>query len=99
MRKLLSLLAFALLVPSGAHASEEWLEMENQAGGKILLLNSGCKVNDNSQSRGRLVISTSPSGTSTNGCWYFFADMIHIAWERGTTSSFDPNDFTYRRSK
>lgn len=88
----------ALLICTSVHA-EEWMELTNQAGGKILLLNGYCSNRDGSQSQGRVVISTSPSGPNLNGCWWFFADMIHIVWDRGSTSSFSPNDFNYRKSK
>jgi hypothetical protein len=79
------------------YAADEWLEMLNQAGGKILLLNSKCSRSG--AENGRLVISTTSAGPTLNGCWYTFADMIHIVWENGNTSSFSPNDFTYRKSK
>lgn len=81
----------------GAANAEEWMEMANQAGGKILLLNGRC--NSKSGSEGRMVIATTPGGTNVNGCWYFFAEMIHIVWDTGSTSSFSPNDFNYRKTK
>lgn len=89
------ILLLALLCGS-AHA-DEWLEMPNQAGGKILLLSGRCQRSGSEN--GRIVISTTPTGPNINGCWYNFADMIHIVWDSGRTSSFDPNDFTYRKSK
>jgi len=91
MKKLLIAL---MLVSSAVHA-EEWLELPNNAGGKILLLTSKCKGSDT----GLLVISTIPKGINLHGCWYAFADMIHISWDSGQASSFDPNEFTYRKSK
>lgn len=90
MKKLLALL---LLVCSTAYA-DKWLEMPNEAGGKILLLSGECR-----SGKGHMVIATTPSGNNINGCWYFFADMIHVAWDNGRTSSFNPNDFTYKESK
>jgi hypothetical protein len=93
MRKV-KLFVIAALICGAAHA-EEWMEMPNQAGGKILLLNSKCK----NSGEGRMVIATTPAGANVNGCWYFFAEMIHIVWEGGNTSSFSLNDFSYRKSK
>jgi hypothetical protein len=81
----------------GSVQAEEWMEMPNQAGGKILLLNGKC--NSKSGSEGRVVIATTPTGANVNGCWYFFAEMIHIVWDSGSTSSFSLNDFSYRKSK
>lgn len=86
-----------LLFCQAAYAVDEWLEMLNQAGGKILLLNSKCSRSG--AENGRLVIATTPSGPTINGCWYVFADMIHIVWDGGNTSSFKPDDFTYKRGK
>ena len=81
----------------GSAQAEEWMEMPNQAGGKILLLNGKCS--SKSGNEGRVVIATTPAGSNVNGCWYFFAEMIHIVWDSGSTSSFALNDFSYRKSK
>ena len=96
MKKLIAGMALLLPLVAGA-ATEEWMEMRNQAGGKILLLAHKCSLKG--AEHGRMVIATSPSGPNTNGCWYVLADMIHIVWEGGGTSSFDPKDFDYKRSK
>lgn len=85
-------IAFILLMMSGMALAETWLEMPNEAGGKILLLSGNC-----SGDRGKIVIATTPKGTNINGCWYYFADMIHIVWQNGQTSSFNPSDFTPRQ--
>lgn len=90
MKKLL--IIAALLFCTVAHA-EIWLEMPNQAGGKILLLQSKC------DGTGRLVIATTKEGESVSGCWYSFADMIHIVWENGKTSSFEPQYFIAKERK
>ena len=81
-----------LLVASCAHA-ERWFEMPNEAGGKIILLETKCDNTGN----GKLVIATTPSGGNVHGCWYYFADMVHIAWKNGNSSSFSPNDFTAKQ--
>jgi hypothetical protein len=80
----------------GSANAEEWMEMANQAGGKILLLNGKCSSKN---SEGRMVIATTPTGANINGCWYFFAEMIHIVWDSGSTSSFSLSDFNYRKTK
>jgi hypothetical protein len=85
-----------LLACSTAQA-ETWFEMPNKAGGKILLLTQKC-----SSSEGRMVIATTPEGTNVNGCWYYFADMVHIVWKdagESRTSTFDPKDFQMRERK
>lgn len=92
MKKLI--VGMALLLPLVV-AAEEWMELRNQAGGKILLLAHKCTLKG--AELGRMVIATSPAGPNTNGCWYVLADMIHIVWEGGGTSSFDPKDFEYRK--
>lgn len=89
------ILICALLLLSQSAWAEAWLEMANQAGGKILLLSGKCRGKE----EGRMVITTTPSGDNLGGCWYYFADMVHIVWDNGKTSSFNPNDFTYKESK
>jgi len=91
------LIAGMLLVLPLVVAAEEWLEMKNQAGGKILLLSSKCdrKGSENA----RMVIATTPAGPNVHGCWYMFADMVHIVWEGGNTSSFETKDFDYKKSR
>lgn len=93
--KKLWVMVVLLCCMSATAAQEEWMEMANAAGGKILLLQGKCR----SGREGRLVISTTPSGVNIHGCWYFFADMIHIAWDSGNTSSFSQDDFVYKRSR
>ena len=88
MKKLLLL---TLFLCSTAHA-EKWFEMPNNAGGKIMLLTPKCS----DTSEGRMVIATTTQGTNVNGCWWYFADMIHIVWKGGDTSSFNPKDFTLK---
>jgi hypothetical protein len=87
MKKLL--ISLCLFIAT-AHA-EEWFEMPNQAGGKMLLLTSKCVGKNN----GGFVISTTATGDTLNGCWYFFANMIHIVWDDGSNSSFNPSSFKY----
>ena len=91
MKKLILIL---LLASSPAYA-DRWLEMPNSAGGKILLLTTLC----GKTTSGKLVIATTPSGDNVEGCWYYFAEMIHVVWSTGRTSSFSPTDFTARESK
>ncbi len=91
MKKILILL---MLACSTANA-ETWLEMPNQAGGKVILLPQKC----NTTNEGRIVIATSDEGPSLNGCWWYFADMIHIVWDGGKTSSFNPSSFKAREKK
>ena len=92
MKKLFLLLFF---YASFSYAADKWLEMPNNAGGKIILLQSNCGSSEN----GKLIIATTPQGKNVHGCWYYFADMIHVAWKTGDTSSFDPKDFTFKENK
>jgi hypothetical protein len=92
MRKLFILL---LLVCGLAH-SEEWMETMNEAGGKILFFNTLCTES----TVGKMVIASTRDGSTLHGCWYFFADMVHVVWigQGGKTSTYDPKTLTYRRS-
>lgn len=90
MKKLLISL---LLVSSFAHA-EQWLEMPNAAGGKIILLQVTC-----SDSKGRMVIATTPEGNNVSGCWWYFADMVHVLWKNGESSSFPSEAFSLKEKK
>lgn len=89
------LLITLLLLPSLAFA-EQWLEAANDAGGKILLLQTKCGSGKND---GRMVIATTSKGDSVNGCWYYFAEMVHVVWKDGKTSSFNSENFMARESK
>jgi hypothetical protein len=91
MKKLILMLA---LVATAAQA-ETWLEMPNEAGGKIILMQDKCQ----GKNEGRFVIATTPKGDNVMGCWWYFSDMIHIVWNNGRTSSFEPSSFTAREKK
>lgn len=93
MKKLL----LALLLTCSTVQAETWFEMPNNAGGKILLLSQKC-----SGSQGKMVIATTPQGMNANGCWFYFADMVHVVWSDGgeiKTSTFDPKDFQMKERK
>ena len=85
---------FALALVCGTANAETWFEMPNKIGGKIILTMGKCKAGD----EGRIVIATSPDGANAMGCWYYFADMVHIVWNDGSvkTSSFDANSFVQK---
>jgi hypothetical protein len=78
-----------------AHA-EEWMETVNEAGGKILFLSHLCP----DSTTGRKVIATMRDGGTVHGCWYFFADMVHVVWigQNGKTSAYDPKTLSYRKT-
>jgi hypothetical protein len=92
MKKLLLLLC--LLSPI-VHA-DEWMEINNEAGGKILFLPAKCTGTET----GRMVIANAKDGTTIHGCWYYFAEMVHVVWtgQGGKTSSFDPKNLTYKKN-
>jgi len=93
MKKLILFLCF---VTASAYA-DEWLEMPNEAGGKILFLQAFC---DGGKDSGKMVIATTNNGVNVSGCWWYFADMVHVVWKEGNqrTSSFDPKYLKYRKS-
>lgn len=91
MKKLL----IALMFVCGAANAEQWFEMPNKAGGKMVLLTTKCSDSES----GRIVISTTPEGPNVSGCWWYFADMVNIVWKSGNTSSFEGTAFTLKGEK
>ena len=90
-------IALILCLLAGAVHADEWMETQNNAGGKILFTQAQC------DGRGRLVISTLPDGDTIHGCWFYFSDMVHVIWTdaraRGKTSAFDPKSLSYRTTE
>jgi hypothetical protein len=39
-------------------------------------------------------------GGTVHGCWYFFADMVHVVWvgQGGRTSAYDPKTLSYKKT-
>ena len=91
MKKLLMLFIFAA---SASNAAEKWLEAENSAGGKIILLTEKCN-----NSEGRMLLSSSKEGKTIRGCWWYFADMVQVVYQDGSTYSYDPTNFIVKESK
>lgn len=91
MKKLILLFVFLCNFAN----AEQWFEMPNKAGGKIILLTEKCAGTNG----GKMVIATTTDGTNVNGCWYYFAEMVHIVWKGGETSSFNPTDFSMKENK
>ena len=91
-------LILVLCLISGYAQADEWLEMANEAGGKILFLTEKCTESKDS---GRMVIATTPNGVNVEGCWFYFADMVHVVWKGGgqRTSTFDPKYLVPKKSK
>lgn len=87
-------LLIALMLVATPALAEEWYETPNQAGGRILLFKDKCPDGD-----GKVVFTTSPDGTSSQGCWYNRAEAVVIVWASGEVSSFDQTQFTYRTRK
>jgi hypothetical protein len=76
--------------------AEEWMETTNEAGGKILFIQTLCS----GSTTGRMVIATMRDGNTIHGCWWYFADMVHVVWEgqNGKTSAYDPKTLSYRKT-
>lgn len=91
MKKVFLVALFPLLTYA---ASEVWLETSNTAGGKILLLQQKC-----ARGEGKMVIASNPAGKNLHGCWYYFADMVHVVYEDGSTYSYELSTFTARERK
>lgn len=87
------LLALALITPL-AHA-EKWLELTNDAGGKMILLQTYC---DNTN-KGRLILTSTSAGESIRGCWWYFAGQVHVVYTDGTTYAYNPNAFSLKEDK
>lgn len=83
-----------LLVSTTVHA-EQWLEANNNAGGKIILLQADC---DNT-GKGKLVLTTAENGQSIRGCWWYFAGAVQVVYLDGTTYSYPPRIFTLKEEK
>lgn len=94
MKKLLAVLC---LVPSLAFA-ERWLEAPNNAGGRIVLLQTNCDGKDGGTS-GKLLISYMSNGQSLTGCWWYFAGMVQVVYGDGSTYAYKPEIFSIREDK
>lgn len=90
MKKLI--LLFVLL--ANPVLAEEWMETVNEAGGKIFFYSFRCAETGT----GRQVISSRPTGSTIKGCWYYYSNMVHVIWESGNLSVFDPATLVYRKS-
>ncbi len=90
MKRLILLLLFIVLP---AHA-DQWLETTNQAGGKILLLNSRCSDRYPTL---YLMMATLPTGRTIYGCWGYFSDMVHVVYDDGQTYSYPPSIFELKK--
>ena len=93
----IQLFSALVILCQSVYAADEWLELPNKAGGRIVLLTGKCVMRG--AETGRMVIATTPSGANMHGCWYMFADLIHVVWEDRSTSSFSPDDFVYKKAK
>ncbi|MFN7323065.1 MAG: hypothetical protein ACK5SP_02210 [bacterium] len=92
MKKLLVCL---LMFCSTTHA-EAWLETRNEIGGRIVLLQNKC--NDKYPSL-RLMMATHPNGRVVYGCWTYFAGMVQVVYDDGTTYNYPPQTFEYKEDK
>lgn len=92
MKKIL----IALMLVATPALAEEWFEMPNNAGGRIILLKDKCK---DGKSEDKLVITTSPDGTTAQGCWINRGEAVIILWGDDTWSAFDQSQFKYRKRK
>jgi hypothetical protein len=90
MKKLLLVL---LLVSGAVHAKEEWLESDNEGGGKIVLLPNECP---NVPKLKRMYAYTK-SGETIWGCWNFWTGMIHVVYDKtGSSYTYNPELFVVK---
>jgi hypothetical protein len=87
-----------LAAASIAHASN-FAEVENQAGGKIVLMTTACET-DKSQSR---AYNYTKDNLTEDGCWKYDAETIVIIWEKEGKRRYPISQFSllgsYRKFK
>jgi hypothetical protein len=88
-------LLFALVLVFNYVHAETWLEMPNEGGGKILLLEDRCNKTD----KGRIALATLPDGTTYNGCWFYYAETVHVFWKDGQRTTYEPRSFSLKETK
>jgi hypothetical protein len=88
-------LLFALVLLFNSAHAEAWLEMPNEGGGKILLLEDRCNKTD----KGRIALATLPDGTTYNGCWFYYAETVHVFWKDGQRTTYEPRSFSLKETK
>ena len=89
------LLATLLLTCSIAHA-EEWLEIPNKLGGKIILTKTKCEKYPSLY----FMISTNPQGKALTGCWTFLSGMVQVSYDdEGGIYTYDINKFVLMDDK
>lgn len=49
--------------------------------------------------KGKLILSSSETGQSIRGCWWYFAGQIHVVYVDGSTYAYDPKNFIIREEK
>jgi hypothetical protein len=83
-----------MFISSPAFA-EQWLEANNNAGGKIILLQTDC----DDTGKGKLLLSSAPTGQTIRACWWYFAGMVQVVYLDGSTYAYEPNSFKVKESK
>jgi hypothetical protein len=76
-------LLIALLLVSSAANAEALFQLNNNAGGKIVLTDELCRNNKN-----RLAYSMSPNHDTILGCWSADSSYVHIGWYEGGIRSY-----------
>jgi hypothetical protein len=87
-------LLIALLFVSGAAQAEAKFEMDNNAGGKIILTDVPCNNGTHN-----LAYSTRPKGETLQGCWGADSSFVHIRWYSNDLRSYPADAFTYLPTK
>jgi hypothetical protein len=87
-----------LAATSIAHASN-FAEVDNHAGGKIVLMTTACET-DKAQSRAYYYTK---DNLTEDGCWKYDAETVVIVWEKEGKRRYPINHFTllgaYRKFK
>ena len=92
MKKLILMLT---LLCGSAHA-EEWLEIPNKLGGKIILTKTKCEKYPSLY----FMISTNPQGKALTGCWTFLSGMVQVSYDdEGGIYTYDINKFVLKDDK
>lgn len=79
MKKLITVLLLSLL---SAHASAETIAtMPNQGGGKIVLTNEVCKLENKTYDTLRRAYNYTTEGYSSEGCYYVEDETVLVIWK------------------
>lgn len=97
MKKFIAILSFLFATVCFAQSDQPStsvrFEMDNNAGGKIVLKFLPCRLNGTTYDKLHHAYSYTSQGTTFSGCWAYFDNMVMVSWEDGRRSTFNPDQF------